>query len=383
MSAWQIFSALGFYPLRMGSPEYAIGSPLFTKATVNLGGGKKIVVNAPGNSRSNVYVQSLKVNGKAYDSTSLPHSLLTDGATLDFTMGAEPSNWGTGVDAAPPSLTSGTAAPTPLRDLTGPGRGTASDPALVDDTSTTQTTFASQTPSWQYRFASAGERATYYTLTSGAAAGDPKAWRLRGSYDGTTWTTVDERADQAFDWRLQTRPFKIASPGRYAYYRLEVTANTGEASTTLAEVELLGVPEPACTTVISDKVVGALSVRSGVTCIRAGAQITGLVSVSRGASLYATGANLRAAVTATGAGTVALLHSTVSGPLTVSGSGPVSVEDSTFTRAVTLRTNTGPTVVAGNTIGGSLTCTGNNPAPVANGLPNTVSGARLGQCSGL
>ncbi|MEU7904524.1 GH92 family glycosyl hydrolase [Actinoplanes sp. NPDC049118] len=383
MSAWQIFSALGFYPLRMGSPEYAIGSPMFTKATVNLPGGKKIVVNAPGNSRSNVYVQSLKVNGKAYDSTSLPHSLLADGATLDFTMGAEPSRWGTGADAAPPSITSGAAVPTPLKDLTGPGRGTASDPALVDDTSTTQTTFASRTPAWQYRFAGTGERADFYTLTSGTAAGDPTAWKLRGSYDGITWTTIDERADQAFEWRLQTRPFKITSPGRYAYYRLEVGANTGEASTTLAEVELLGVPEPACTTVISDRVVGAVSVRSGVTCIRAGAQITGLVSVSRGASLYATGATLRAAVTANGAGTVSLLHSTVSGPLTVTGSGPVSLEASTLKGAVTLLNNTGSTVVAGNTIGGPLTCTGNKPAPVNNGLPNTVGGARLGQCGRL
>jgi predicted alpha-1,2-mannosidase len=244
MSAWQVFSALGFYPLQMGSPAYAIGSPLFTKATVNLENGKKIVVNAPGNSRQHVYVQSLQVNGKAYGSTSLPHALLADGATLDFTMGSSPSRWGTGSDAAPPSLTTGDAVANPLRDLTGPGRGTASEPALVDDTSTTQVTFASPTSAWQYQFASAGEQATYYTLTSAAVAGDPRSWQLKGSNDGTTWTTIDERTDQSFDWRLQTRPFKIANPGRYAYYRLEVGANTGEASTSLAEVELLGIPAP-------------------------------------------------------------------------------------------------------------------------------------------
>jgi len=383
MSAWQIFSALGFYPLQMGSPAYAIGSPLFTKATINLENGKKIVVNAPNNSRSNVYVQSLKVNGKKYNSTSLPHSLLADGATLDFKMGSSPSRWGTGKDAAPPSLTTGDAVANPLRDLTGPGRGTASDPALVDDTSTTQVTFGSQTPTWQYQFAGAGEQATYYTLTSGAVAGDPKAWRLRGSYDGTTWTTIDERADQSFDWRQQTRPFKITAPGRYAYYRLEVSANTGEASTTLAEVELLGIPAPACTTTIADKVVGAVSVRSGVTCVQAGAEITGRVSVSKGASLYATGATLGAAVTATGAGTVSLLNSTVGGPLTVAGSGPVSLEHSTLKSAVTLLAGKKATVVAGNTIGGPLTCSGNKPAPVNNGLPNKVSGIRLGQCGKL
>ncbi|MFI7546638.1 GH92 family glycosyl hydrolase [Actinoplanes sp. NPDC049599] len=375
MSAWQVFSALGFYPLQMGSPAYAIGSPLFTKATVNLENGKKIVVNAPGNSRENVYVQSLKVNGKAYGSTSLPHALLADGATLDFTMGSSPSRWGTGKDAAPPSLTSGDAVANPLRDLTGPGRGTASEPALVDNTSATQ---AALPTGWQYEFASAGEQADFYTLTSATAAGDPSSWTLKGSYDGTTWTTVDERSEQTFDWRLQTRPFKIASPGRYKFYRLEVAPGT-----TLAEIELLGVPAPACTTTISDTVVGAVSVRSGVTCVTAGARITGLVSVSRGASLYATGATLRAAVTATGAGTVALLGSTVSGPVTVSGSGPVSLENSTLRSAVTLLSNKTATVVAGNTIGGPLTCSGNKPAPVNNGLPNAGSAPRIGQCAKL
>ncbi|MET0496004.1 MAG: GH92 family glycosyl hydrolase, partial [Actinoplanes sp.] len=210
MSAWQVFGALGFYPLQMGRPAYAIGSPLFTKATVNLENGKKIVVNAPSNSASNVYVQSLKVNGQAYDSTSLPHALLADGAVLDFDMGPEPSTWG--ADGPPPSLTSGDAVASPLRDLTGPGKGTATEPALVDDTSTTRATLASG--AWQYQFASAGEQATFYTLTSNATAGDPSAWRLRGSYDGTTWTTIDERTDQTFDWRLQTRPFKINTPGR-------------------------------------------------------------------------------------------------------------------------------------------------------------------------
>ncbi|MGA5304970.1 GH92 family glycosyl hydrolase [Nucisporomicrobium flavum] len=381
MSAWYVFSALGFYPLQMGSPAYAIGSPLFTKATINLPGGKKIVVNAPDNSAKNVYVQSLKVNGKAYASTSLPHSLLADGAVLDFAMGPEPSTWGTGDDAAPPSITTGDAVPSPLRDLTGPGKGTASEPALVDDTSNTRAVFASATPSWQWDFTGGGQKADYYTLTSGAVAGDPKAWKLSGSYDGTTWTTIDERSDQTFDWRLQTRPFKIAKPGRYASYKLDVTANTGETSTTLAEVELLGRPAPACTTTIADKVVGAVSVKSGVTCIKEGATVTGLVTVSKGASLYVSGASLRAAVTATGAGTVSLLHATVNGPVTVTGSGPVLLEASTIKGAVTLLNNRTATVVAADTVNGPLTCTGNQPAPVNNGLATTGTGARLGQCA--
>jgi hypothetical protein len=65
---------------------------------------------------------------------------------------------------------------------------------------------------------------------------------LKGSNNGTTWTELDRRANQTFLWRLQTRPFKISQPGAYAYYRLEVTRNTGQPSTTIAEVELLAPP---------------------------------------------------------------------------------------------------------------------------------------------
>jgi putative alpha-1,2-mannosidase len=225
MSGWYIFSALGFYPLQMGSPNYAIGSPLFTKATVHLENGRKIVINAPHNSASNVYVQSLKVNGKAYHSASLPHSLLAGGATLDFAMGPHPSSWGS--DNPPPSIKSAG----PMRDLTGPG--VASESALVDDTSATRATL---TGDFTYTFDSAGEKATFYTLTSSNTTGtDPSSWTLKGSPDGVTWTTLDRRHDQTFDWRLQTRPFKIAKPGRYKYYSL-----TGVTGTSLAEIELLG-----------------------------------------------------------------------------------------------------------------------------------------------
>ncbi|WP_438871365.1 GH92 family glycosyl hydrolase [Paractinoplanes lichenicola] len=370
MSAWQVFSALGFYPLQMGSPAYAVGSPLFKKATVNLENGKKIVINAPANSDSNVYVQDLKINGASYKSTSIPHEKLADGAVLDFKMGPNPSSWG--ADSPPPSITQGSAPANPLRDLTGPGKGTATTPTLVDDASTTQ-----GSGPFSYEFASAGEQATYYTLTSGATAGtDPSSWTVRGSYDGTTWTTIDTRSSEKFDWRLQTRPFKIASPGRYKHYSIEFEG-------TLAEVELLGKPAPACTTTISDEVSGALTVSSGVTCLAPGSTVKGLVTVRNGASLYATGATLKAALTATGAGTISLLGTNVTGFVTATNSGPVSIEGSTVRGIVTLTTGKTATVVAGNTINGALTCTGNNPAPVNNGLKNAGSGLRLGQCAKL
>jgi hypothetical protein len=80
---------------------------------------------------------------------------------------------------------------------------------------------------------------------------------------------------------------------------------------------------------------------------------------------------------------VALLHASVAGPVTAAGSGPVSIEDSTLRGPVTLLGGKVDTLVSGNRINGALTCTRNQPPPGDNGLANTVSGPRLGQCARL
>jgi len=246
MSSWQIFSSLGFYPLQMGSPTYAIGSPLYTKATIHLPNGKSLVINAPKNSARNVYVQGVTVNGKRLSKTFFTHDQLAGGGTIDFDMGPTPSAWGTGPNDAPPSITQDGKLPDPLTDATGPAKGvaTTSDAAakaaaLFDDTSATAVTFASATPSVQYQLTGPTARAQMYTLTSASAAGDPAGWVVKGSNDGALWTTLDTRTVQKFASRRQTRAFTIAHPGIYRYYRVEITATTGAATTSLAEVELL------------------------------------------------------------------------------------------------------------------------------------------------
>jgi hypothetical protein len=369
LSAWQLFSALGFYPLQMGSPYYAIGSPLFKKATVNLENGKKIVVNAPSNSSANVYVQGLKVNGKAYNQTYLPHDLLARGAVLDFTMGPAPSRWGTGAADAPPSITREGDTPRPLRDVSQPD-----DSALLDNTSSTELSVSAPVQV----AAAVRDKVSYYTLTSGSVPADAPGWVLKGSYDGTTWTAIDTRAGEPFPWRLQTRPFKIAKPGRYAYYRLEV-----QGSAVLAELELLARPNPACTTTISGRHAGPLTVSSGVTCLAAGASVTGPVTVRPGASLFAVNATIGGPLAASGARDVVLVHTSVAGSASVAGtSGETSIEDSTVGGALVLVGNAG-VLVSADTVRGALGCAANDPAPVDNGLPNTVGGAKAGQCAGL
>ncbi|MFF5515447.1 GH92 family glycosyl hydrolase [Streptomyces coeruleorubidus] len=223
-SAWYLFSALGFYPLVMGSGEYAIGSPLFRKATVHLENGRELVVRAPENSARNVYVQGLKVNGRTWTKTSLPHSLVAKGGVLEFDMGPRPSSWGTGGHAAPVSITQDDEVPTPRADVLD-GEG-----ALFDDTSATDAAVTSVDLPVSER-----ARAVQYTLTSSAdRAKAPSGWTLQGSSDGTTWRTLDRRSGESFAWDRQTRAFSVRSPGTYEKYRLVLD---GEG--TLAEVELL------------------------------------------------------------------------------------------------------------------------------------------------
>ncbi|MET8043592.1 GH92 family glycosyl hydrolase [Micromonospora sp. NPDC005215] len=244
MSSWYILSSLGIYPLQAGSSQWAIGSPQFTRMTVRRSTGD-IVVNAPNNSNRNVYVQDVRVNGKKQRGLSVDVAALAKGGTIDFQMGPNPSSWGSGRNDAPPSLTTGDEAPKPLQDTTGPGLGTATatggqDAAkLFDDSSTTQLTFTSATPQINWAFRGGKQKPKYYTVTSGAGAGDPADWRLQGSNDGITWTTVDSRQDQAFRWRNQTRPYEIDRPGRFAQFRLAVSRTVGAPQTNLAEIELL------------------------------------------------------------------------------------------------------------------------------------------------
>lgn len=255
MSAWYIFSALGFYPMKMGSPEYAIGAPLFQKATIHLENGKDIVINAPENSRTNKYVQSLKVNGVDYNKSYLLHSDLANGATLDFKMGSEPSRWASDEDSVPKSITTGDEVPRPLRDRTdklisqglgkatiSEGGGAAAPGALFDNNSNTEVSINSKASSIQYQFIAGTERVKMYTLTSGkgSAANDPRSWVLQGSNEGVTWTVLDSRADVTFQWRQQTRAFAIKDQAEYSYYRLDIEGNNGGESITLSEIELLG-----------------------------------------------------------------------------------------------------------------------------------------------
>ena len=90
-SAWYVFSALGFYPVCPGSNQYILGAPLFKKATVQLENGKKMVIEAPQNSDKNIYIDTMKVNGREYTRNYLTHSDLMGGVNIEVKMSATPN----------------------------------------------------------------------------------------------------------------------------------------------------------------------------------------------------------------------------------------------------------------------------------------------------
>ena len=91
MSAWYIFNCMGFYPVTPGVAEYTFGSPLFNKITIHLEDGKDFVIEAEGNSPKNVYISSVKLNGKDYSPSFLTHEDVMKGGKLTFTMSNVPA----------------------------------------------------------------------------------------------------------------------------------------------------------------------------------------------------------------------------------------------------------------------------------------------------
>jgi predicted alpha-1,2-mannosidase len=104
MSAFVVFSKIGFYPVTPGSPTYNIGSPVFENAEVQLGNGKVFKIIAKNCSEANKYIQSATLNGKEWNQPWFSHSDIKDGGVLELVMGpVANTTWGSSPDAVPPS----------------------------------------------------------------------------------------------------------------------------------------------------------------------------------------------------------------------------------------------------------------------------------------
>lgn len=119
MSAWYVFSAMGFYPVNPASGEYAIGSPIFDKVTIhNPGTNKDFVITAPDNDGDNFYIQSARLNGKDLNEPVISYEQISKGGNLDFVMGSEASEWA--ADYRKEAITFDETAESPKDDLDPP-----------------------------------------------------------------------------------------------------------------------------------------------------------------------------------------------------------------------------------------------------------------------
>ena len=247
MSAWYVFSALGLYPASPLHGEYVIGSPLFRRMRVRLENGKTFEVVAEDNADDHPYVQSAAFNGVPRTQNFLTHAELVNGGVLELRMGPKPSTWGARPEDRPSSLTPAGATPAALIDCARGGSASATEGAAAvsgaerafDDDSGTKLSLAL---SGKLTYRPPEPCAIdWYTITSadGASEHDPTAWVLQGTRDGTSWELVDERSQEVFRWRRQTRVFEAKMHTPYRAYRLSVTHSAGGGPVELAEVELL------------------------------------------------------------------------------------------------------------------------------------------------
>lgn len=91
MSAWYVFSAMGFYPVCPGTNEYVIGSPVLTEALIHLENGKIFKIKSENLNDKNIYIQSMLLNGEKYDKLFLRHEEIINGGEFIFIMGPEPN----------------------------------------------------------------------------------------------------------------------------------------------------------------------------------------------------------------------------------------------------------------------------------------------------
>lgn len=90
MSAWYVFSAMGFYPVNPVSGQYEIGTPLFPETKIHLSNGKTFTILAPAVSSDYIYIQSVKLNGQPYNKSYITHEQIMEGSTIEFEMSNKP-----------------------------------------------------------------------------------------------------------------------------------------------------------------------------------------------------------------------------------------------------------------------------------------------------
>ncbi|RKR72993.1 lectin [Frondihabitans australicus] len=237
MSAWYVWSALGFYPETPGTTDLALGSPVFAKAAIHLPSGKTLTITGNGASVSNPYVQSMTSAATGAKAASWSHAylqpgLITSGGTVNFTLGSTPNtSFASAAADAPPSDTTGLST----------ALGFAKQSVVVTQPGTPATvtigarnlTAKAQTVSWT----GAGGTGVTVGPTSGSLV-------LKKSADGTAQVSVNApttegRYDATFSFRDATGnplpkvvvEIDVAKPGSlWPYYNDQGVASDGAST---------------------------------------------------------------------------------------------------------------------------------------------------------
>lgn len=209
MSAWWIFAVLGLYPLVPGSPGYVIVAPFVPRARVRVGTEAWLTIDAPGADRAYRYVQSVRIDGREWPSTYLPHQEIVHGATLSFVLADTPQRWGTAPSAQPPSLTSPGRRPSVLRDLSAEAQVHASAgpaSAVFDDDATSPglRCATGDVVTWEFDGPRAPDFLTVTAELPGRYAFGLEYW------DGGSWVPHGSWVGD-FAWERQTVPFLLES----------------------------------------------------------------------------------------------------------------------------------------------------------------------------
>lgn len=224
MSAWYVFSGIGLYPLIPGSGELVITSPSVPRATIDWPCGGETTITAHHLSPDNVYIQQVRIDGRAWEHLSVPIATLRAARRIDVDLGPAPSSWGSGPENRPPSLTPPGVAPQILADLTSPAQAVIAATSAAghahrafNDTSADGVELR------------AGQEIVYdlgrsegiemYTVSLGPAS-PAASWALEVGDDGRTWRRADEQHGVGYRWPRQTRAFIPARPAAGRYVRL-------------------------------------------------------------------------------------------------------------------------------------------------------------------
>lgn len=252
-SAWYIQTALGIYPVNMGSGNYTLVSPLFDKVTIHQENGSDLEIIANNNSQENVYVQSVTIDGVPYNSTMISHEDFTSAKQIVFEMGNEPSTWGE-EDSALDSLTQGNNVAIPMADMTNTNIVNEFPEAKIDaeyvEPAVTNLANAFDNNGSSYITVNGNKASVYtcfatprvvelYTVSNYTSTTNvPDTVALYASNDGTEWTKLDE-SDVTYKWSRYVEPFAVENSTAYTYYRLDLSSETA-ATMNIAELELYG-----------------------------------------------------------------------------------------------------------------------------------------------